>query len=44
MGEKYERYASEVQILKKQISSEKVSHENTISQLQSAYQIIDELK
>ncbi len=30
--------------MRKQVSGEKLAHENTLKQLQSAYQIIDEIK
>lgn len=37
----FEKYISEIQFLRKQISGEKLAHENTLKQLQGAYQIID---
>jgi hypothetical protein len=40
----FEKYINEIQFLKKQVSGEKLSHENTLRQLQSSYQIIDEMK
>jgi cell division septum initiation protein DivIVA len=40
----YERYVNEIQFLKKQVSGEKLAHENTLKQLQSAYEIMDEMK
>jgi hypothetical protein len=40
----FERYINEIQLLRKQVSGEKLAHENTLKQLQSAYQIIDEMK
>lgn len=35
---------NEVQFLKKQVNGEKISHENTIKQLQSAYDMMDEIR
>ena len=44
LSDSCERYLKEIQFLKKQVSSEKNAHENSLKQLQSTYQIIDELK
>ena len=44
LSDSYEKYVKEIQFLKKQISGEKNAHENSLKQLQSTYQIIDELK
>jgi hypothetical protein len=40
----FEKYISEIQFLRRQVSGEKLAHENTLKQLQSAYQIIDDIK
>ena len=40
----FEKHVGEIQFLRKQVSGEKLAHENTLKQLQGAYQIIDEIK
>lgn len=44
MNESLERALNEVSLLKKTISSEKNSHQNTLQQLETTYQIIEEMK
>ena len=44
LSDSYERYTREIQFLKKQVNGEKNAHENSLKQLQSAYEIIDDLK
>lgn len=44
LSESYEKYVKEIHFLKKQISGEKNAHENSLRQLQSSYEIIDEVK
>ena len=35
----YEEHVNRIQLLEKQVKSEKLSHENTLQQLQASYQI-----
>lgn len=44
MNESLERALSEVSLLKKTLNSEKTSHQNTLQQLETTYQIIEEMK
>ena len=44
MNESYERALNEVSLLKKTLSSEKMSHQNTLQQLETTYQIIEDMK
>lgn len=44
LPESYEKYNTEIRCLKKQINAEKGSHQNSLHQLQNAYQIIDEIR
>jgi hypothetical protein len=44
ISQTYERYHREIQLLKKQLSTEKLAHENTLKQLQNAYDILDEMR
>ena len=44
MNESLERALNEVSLLKKTINSEKNSHQNTLQQLETTYQIIEEMK
>jgi hypothetical protein len=44
MNESLERALNEVSLLKKTINSEKNSHQNTLQQLETTYQIIEEIK
>lgn len=44
LSDNFQKHIAEIQFLKKQVSGEKLAHENTLKQLQGAYQIIDEIK
>lgn len=44
LSDNFQKHVAEIQFLKKQVSGEKLAHENTLKQLQGAYQIIDEIK
>jgi hypothetical protein len=44
MNESYERVLNEVSLLKKTLNSEKMSHQNTLQQLETTYQIIEDMK
>lgn len=39
-----EKYLAEIQFLRKQVSGEKLAHENTLKQLQSAYLLLEDIK